>query len=296
LGFILIGGLLFWLSLNQEFVPTLEGNYSLFKVPSLINGLWVYFVVLLVSFLSAYVVHLFNKKHRFVEGNSIPFILFTSIGLSASIVSSISVLDSFALLLSLLSLSLILKIHNQNSILGLLFSSSLLLGVATILFYPSVFLFGILFLTIAFFRPFEIRDYVVILVGAGLATFYFLSISFLLDLELLQFNSNIQLFVFSGANLIPLGFFSLFILVGVVKVFSNRSKFIVRQRNQFVIIGTFTIIQFTLFLLFNEAVFWISIVPILTIYLTYFYKSSNRKWILDIVSLLFIVLLIWLKF
>ena len=240
-----------------------------------------------------------NQSQRFVEGNSLPFILFTSLGLSACMVTSITVVDTFAAFLSLISLLIILQIHNQKTVLGLLFVSSLILGIASIFFYPSVLLFLISIITIAFFRPFEMRNYAVIAVGISLITFYLLCFAFLFDVEVGLSNvevSSINTMISFNSALIPLILFSAFSLIGALTMFFNRSKFVVRQRNQLLAISVYIVIQLVLFLTLGTAVFWICIVPILSIFISYYYKNSARKWLLDIVTLLFIVGLVWLKF
>jgi|AntAceMinimDraft_13_1070369.scaffolds.fasta_scaffold217455_1 hypothetical protein len=79
-------------------------------------------------------------------------------------------------------------------------------------------------------------------------------------------------------------------------MFSDRAKFIVRQRNQLVVISSYILIQTLLSLMLGVTVIWISIVPVFSIFLVYYYKTSARKWLLDAVTLLFIIALIWLKF
>lgn len=297
--FIVLGMVLVWLSMEHVEAIHFGGNYALLDIASIKNNYWLNAIFIIFVFIDAYVVFRINKVQRFVEGNSLPFILFASLGLSASIVSSISIVDSFAVLLSLISLSLVLQIHNQKSVLGLLFLSSLILSIASILFYPSLFIFLIPVLTMAFFRPFEVRDYAVVLVGILLVLFYLFCFSYLLDVSIAVPNinfSNIESMISFTNTLIPLVLFCLFSLIGALKLYFDRTKFVVRQRNQLLAIAVYVILQLVLFLTLRNAVFWISIVPILSIFLSYYHKTYGRKWLLDIVSLLFIVVLVWLKF
>ena len=111
--FILFGTVLLWLSLAHLEAIYFDGKYSLLNISSIKNNSWLNAIFALLVLISAYVIFRINKAQRFVEGNSFPFMLFTSLGLSASIVSNVSITDTFAVLLSLLSLSLVLQIHNQ---------------------------------------------------------------------------------------------------------------------------------------------------------------------------------------
>lgn len=297
--FILFGTVLLWLSLAHLEAIYFDGKYSLLNISSIKNNSWLNAIFALLVLISAYVIFRINKAQRFVEGNSLPFMLFTSLGLSASIVSNVSITDTFAVLLSLLSLSLVLQIHNQKSVLGLLFLSSIMLSISAVLFYPSLFLFSIPLLNMAFFRPFEVRDYAVVLVGFSLVLFYLFCLSYLLDVSVTVSNIDVNIresMIPFALDLLPLVLFSLFSMIGALKLFFDRTKFVARQRNQLLVIAVYVIIQLVLFLILQNAVFWVSMVPILSIFLSYYYKTNNRKWLLDLVSLLFIVALIWLKF
>ncbi len=299
LSFILLGFVLVWLSITEEVLIRFEGSHSLLDTKIIENADWVKILFVSLSVICTYVAHQINKIHRFVEGNSIPFILFTSIGLSACLISSVSIVDTFAVLLSLVSLSLILRIHNQSSVLGLLLLSSLLLGGATILFYPSLILFLIAVLTIAFFRPFEVRNYIVILVGLLITGFYMFSLSFLLDWDFHIFNTEFTSFASTSSfeiDSIPLIVFCLLSFIGALKMFYDRAKFIVRQRNQLIVISFYILIQLALLLTCGYTVIWVSIAPVFSIFIVYYYKTSARKWLLDVVTLLFIIALIWLKY
>lgn len=299
LSFCTLGFGLVWFSIFEDVSIRFEGSHSLLDTAAIKSANWLKLLVITLSGICAFVVLQINKMNRLVEGSSIPFILFTSIGFSTCLISNISIVDTFAVMMSLVSLSLILRIHNQNSVLGLLLLSSLLLGGATILFYPSFILFLTALLTLAFFRPLEIRNYLVILVGLLLTSFYLFTVSFLLDWDLqllkVEFTSFENIASFESSS-IPLITFSIFSLIGALKMFSDRAKFIVRQRNQLVVISSYILIQTLLSLMLGVTVIWISIVPVFSIFLVYYYKTSARKWLLDAVTLLFIIALIWLKF
>ncbi|MDA9783177.1 hypothetical protein N9B55_02065, partial [Vicingaceae bacterium] len=96
--FIVLGMVLVWLSMEHAEAIHFGGNYALLDIASIKNNYWLNAIFIIFVFIDAYVVFRINKVQRFVEGNSLPFILFASLGLSASIVSSISIVDSFAVL------------------------------------------------------------------------------------------------------------------------------------------------------------------------------------------------------
>ncbi len=298
LSFVAIVSVLFWFSLIEGTAIQFEGDYSLIHFPPQKNLEWLSITCVFLSMICAYIVFQMNKIHRITVSNSVSFVLFTSIGFTAFLMSNISILDLTAALLTLISLSITLRIHNQNSVLGLLFVSSFLLGVATIFFYPSVLLLLTVLLTVAFFRPFELRNYVVILVGLTLTAFYILCFAFLFnwDLQLIEPDfSKWGSIVLAEAGTITVIIFSLVTLVASFTMFSKRSKFIVRQRNQLVVIFIYILIQITLSLIFCSEALWISLVPLFSLFILHYYKSLRRKWIFDVLLMLFVFLLIWLK-
>ena len=298
LSLILLGFVLVWHSVAENVVILFKGSHSLLDTAIIENADWLKVLFVALSAICSYVVYQINKAYRFVEGNSIPFIIFTSIGLSTCLISSVSIVDTFSVLLSCISLFIVLRIHNQSSVLGLLILSSLVLGGAALLYYPSLIIFLIAVLTIAFFRPFEVRNYIVIAVSVVLTGFYLFSLSFLFDWEYqlpdIKFVSFKNISPFKTTS-IPLISFCLLSFIGAIKMFSDRAKFVVRQRNQLIIISLFMLIQLVLFLMLGDTAVWVSIIPIFSIFIVYYYKTSARKWLLDVITLLFIVALIWLK-
>lgn len=296
--FVFLGSVFFWFSVNGTLLVNSAGDYSLLEIILNENKMILKVLFLILTLICSYTVYSFNKLHRFIESSSLPFILFTSMGYLACTGDSVSITTTTAIMLSVLALSFILRIHNQSSILGILLLTSLLIGTATILFYPAIILYATVLLTIAFFRPFEVRNYIVVTVGLLLTGFYLFCFIYLFGWSF-QF-SNIEVFNFGAIQVfetgfIPLILFLLFSLLGAMKMFSDRSKFIVRQRNQLIVISIYILSQFALMLLLGITEFFITLVPIASIFLVYYYKMSGRRWIIDIISLLFIVSLFWLK-
>lgn len=293
-----IVSVLFWFSLIEGTEIQFEGDYSLIHFPPQKNLKWLSIACVILTMICAYIVFQMNKIHRITVSHSISFVLFTAIGFTSFLTSNISILELTAALLALVSLSITLRIHNQNSVLGLLLLSSFLLGVATVFFYPSVLLLLTVLLTVAFFRPFEIRNYLVILVGFTLTAFYVLCFSFLFnwDLQLIKPDfSKWTSIALAEMSTVAVFIFSLITLMSSFVMFSKRSKFIVRQRNQLVVISIYILIQIALSLTFRSEAFWISLAPLFSLIILYYYKSLSRKWIFDMLLLLFVFLLTWLK-
>lgn len=152
-------------------------------------------------------------------------------------------------------------------------------------------------LTIAFFRPFELRNYLVILTGVGIVGFYVFSLIYLLPSETsIRFElSGIQL-DFSQLAFNPLQIlFSAISLLSIVVVFANRAKFIVMQRNQLIVISIYLTLSVFLSIFFNSSAIWRGIGPLFSIFMLYTYSIAKRKWLYDVGMLLFIAAVLWLK-
>jgi hypothetical protein len=192
-----------------------------------------------------------------------------------------------------------LKIHNQKSVLGLLFLASLLIGIASVFYYPIIAQLLVIYLTIAFFRPFEVRNYMFTLVGIALTYFYLFCLSYLLDwdLQLSQIElKSLDSLSSLSVETIPILLFMILAGAGASQIAVNRSKFIVRQRNQLVIISIFLIVQFLMLLLLSTRMAWLPMIPFLSVFVLYLYGKIERNWLLDLFLLLIIGSLFWLKF
>lgn len=294
----LIGAILLWVSIDDSQL-SVGGTYCLLDISTELDSGVLKTALLLILFFASIIVFQINKLHRFAEGNLNPFVLFTMLGFVSIFFASGSLLDFLAILLSVFSLFLVLQVYNQKSVLGLLFAASLVLGTASVLFYPILIAAIIPLLTVLFFRPFGLRNYIAIAIGLALPFFYFSCIVYLFNLpwkvENIEFASPNKMFYSLEYVLTGIAFLTLSI-IAAVKVFLNRSKFVARQRNQLSIVNIFMLVQLGILISLQNCAPIAGIIPFLALFLLYYYKKLTRRWAMDVVALLLLCTLVWIKF
>lgn len=300
-GSILLLGLVgLWLTLGIDKVSFVESSYSLID-GVLLSGTVLNKMIYLSGITLGLIIGVrINNQHKFVEGNNLPLYLFCFIGYSCFYFSEISISTVIGELFLMLSLFTLLKIHNQNNVLGLIFVSTFFIGIASLFLYPALIQLLVVLLTITFFRPIELRNYIIMMVGFSLPLFYFYSLSYLFEAELFVPEFGIQSVSVEhnlSIGLLPILFLITLSGVASVKIFSARTKFIVRQRNQLFIMVCFIILQGLLWALVPVAHIILVILPLVGIFFLYLYKKTKKKkkWVLEVILLLLLSSIIWVK-
>ena len=253
---------------------------------------------ILIGIISVGIFSKINNKYKFIEGAGLTILFFTIVGFSTITFAEINLLTSLSFLFLLLSLRVILKVHNQKSIKGILFSTGFLLGIGCLFYAPIVFGILPILLTIAIFRPLKLKNYLLLLVGLAIPFIYFLSFSYLLDIPIgFSFISRADVVpqnIFIIQNL-PLTIFMLLGLLSILLLSSARSKYIVRQRNQLLIIGSYLIllVLYSFVLSMGQLVFFSF--PVLAWCIAYMHKKIEKRWILELFGCLLILFSIWVK-
>lgn len=303
LGNFMVKSFLLILFVVKLSVMDVEGQgaweYSLLKLDFSFNNWIAKTCIALSYFLSTSLLLRINSKHRFVEFDSTPFWFFVTVGFLLAPLDIMYVNVAFAMLLNVLGLSVLLRIYHQPVVGSLIFASASLISIASILFYPSIIFVLLVIATLITFRPFNLKDYLLMIVGFLLPLFYLFGIEYLTNNNWVSamvaipttdvwFQSFNQLSVLFPCFL-PLFVFSLF------KVISYQSKFIVRQRNQLIILFLFIALSFIVSRIVGiENVLFFLLLPVGLFY-NYWYQFVNRKWILDTVLLVFTVASFFVK-
>lgn len=254
---------------------------------------WICFLFGIACIVASLLVMLrINANHRFVDRSSYPFTVFLFIGLTSLPEFLLHPELLFTTFLGILVIYLLLEIYNQPSISGIIFKSAIICSFASLFYLPSIFLLLLILVSISIFRPFTLRNFLLVLIGFGLLYFYLYSLSYIfnwslnfpdeLNLQDGEFITNL----FQKNNLGLLGMFVL-ALVSMANVFSMRQKLIVRQRNQLAVIFIAWLIYFgiSLFSSFSDTL--LMLLSLSSIFFLFFYHSIKKQWILD--SLLIII-------
>ena len=238
-----------------------------------------------------------NREYRFVERDGNNALLFFIVGLIIFPDFQVSFPILSASFMALLSLQLLLQIHHQKVVLAQLFVSSLLACIASLFFYPFLLLLIPIFLTISLFRPFELRNYLMVLVGFFLPVFYSFSIAYLLDenIDWTILGSIEPAFIMPQWEELPYLVFLVFALISGLRILLDRSKFVVRQRNQLSIIFSFTVVLLLISVLISVEQLITPILAVMSLFCAYYYGIARRKWVIDSFLISLIVVYFLLK-
>jgi len=147
---------------------------------------WV--VVFLFGFIciisSLLVIFKMNANHRFAEGESFPLAIFLIVALSSFPAVFMQPELLFTSFLGILIVSLLLNIYNQNLIAGIIFQASFLCSVAVLFYSPSIIFTVITLIGVSIFRPFDIRNLLLICIGFILLYVYLFGLSYIFEWEL----------------------------------------------------------------------------------------------------------------
>lgn len=231
-----------------------------------------------------------NSEHRFIDGGTIPLISFYLLFISFSTQSIIQLDVVISSLLCTSMLWFAMKIYNQNNVMSLVFWCATFVGLASIIYLPSILMILVLFLTIAVFRSFNIREYLIAMVGVLLPFLYSYAIAYLMgnNLGALQPSTGLFSFVKLGdISLHLIGVYGIILLLiwAVFTGLASRSKLIVRQRNQLWMILAFVFVG-SLNLFLFPALYTIPFIAApLALLFHISYQNFRMKWIIDILLL-----------
>ena len=292
------------LSLNiynaqKEKVELLTNSYSLINFPVIESPLLLTSLVIPIIIICCFLFVQINSKYRLVEHEQSPFFLYFFTGL---LVFPFGVLDYTvftALTLCLVTLRVLLSIHNQASVMIEIFLATTLVAIASILFYPAFFFLLLIISAVAILRPFRFKNYVLILVSFCLPFLYLSAFNFIFELELqtngIQFSLVDLSVVLNRANYIPFIIVCVIALLSFIRLFTSRSKFIVRQRNQLAIIYIFTILLLIISFFSGLSSLLVFILLPFSLFFNYFHKNFSRKWIPELLLLVLYISAFFVK-
>lgn len=277
---------------------SIQSEYSFFQLRSLTNFHISNLIYLIQGIVGYLILKTINSKHHYVENADVAILFFYIVGLVSVDFTQMNLGVGFGLLALLFCLQLCLNIYNQKDIRGLIFFIGLVLGLGCLFFFPVLLGLIVVLLTTTIFRPFSLKNLILLLIGVVLPFTYYSTFSYLLDL-------NVELPVVKG-DLVDKGVLLeisklpavLFIILSggaLAYLLMSRSKFVVRQRNQFIVLTTYVIIMalFTYYIKFEQLVFFLF--PLNAIFIAYLHKKMNKKWVLELFCLLLFGYSIWLK-
>ena len=290
----MIGGVLALvvLSLQAYHLTPVEDGSQLIAV-SIVNQKvvipWV--VVFLFGFCcviaSLMVVLKMNANHRFMDGESFPLAIFLIVALSSFPSVFIHPEMLFSSFLGIVIISLLLNIYNQKSIAGIIFQASFLCSIAVLFYAPSIISLLIILIGVSIFRPFNIRNLLLIVVGFLLLYIYFFGFSYLFDWTLqlplnvkLEFSKTIEMLL--DPSKIGVGVVFLIAIIALSRVYAKRQRLIVRQRNQLSLLFAALLLYLIVGLLFSLSGSFLFLFSLSGLFFLFLYHSMNKKWLVEV--------------
>ena len=283
---------------RPESIPTFN-PYGIIHINFRLSKSIMLFLSLVLTYIIYQIILKIDLEHRYTEKSrfilaltfflvlfSFPEILYHSNGFVVTLIIIISV-------------KYLLKIHNQDSVLKLIFRASFLGSLASLIFFPVIIYLLVIFGSIAVFRPFNLKNYLLAIIAWSLPYFYLFSFSYLLDWNLdipfkSVFNQSLltmsnQRFALNTINYILNSGLVLLAIIALLANFSIKQNLILRKRIELSILFFSTILFAILSLLFGINSFLILSCSMGCIFIALYYHSFNKKWIIESI---FIVLLL----
>lgn len=260
-----------------------DGQHLAFLAVDIRLPFWIkYTLCLLILGLNFWQTKKINDQHRFAEGTIIPFAIFylVSISLFSSSFFSLSTLIGSSL--CLLMLNITLAIYNQPNVTQLVFSASVVLGITSILFYPFILFWITLLIAISIFRTFELREYLMAIIGLALPLFYLFSLYYLLDIkeEIPPLKIGLPEFRYSLSYL-GIALFTVMASIAWIRVILLQAKMVVRQQNQMIIFSAFMVIACIISLFLNPSSSIVLLLAPLSLCFHIFYQNLRKKWVAE---------------
>lgn len=201
----------------------------------------------------------------------------------------------------------LLKLYHIEKAYFSTFDLGFLIGISSIIYLPSIFNFLTIWMALSIFRPFNWREWVTPLIGLG--TVYFLSWVFgfwndilgkwtVLGLQFSELNPFVlpefqfnNTFYFPLASLAILFFFFLFVLK------DNFYKRIVHVRKSIQLMFGILLVNFLSYFIQNDpdSTHFILCVPVLSVYLGYYFYYAEKKWFYESLFLLLLLSIVYVN-
>lgn len=284
--------------LNTDLAIFESSDFSLLNIGNFKSFLLNTSLFILEGIVAFLIFRQINSTYKYVENKNLTIAFFTIVGYSTINFVELHLPTGVGFLFLVLAIQINLKVHNQKDVRGILFLSGFLVGIGSLFFLPVLFGLLPILLNTAVFRPFSLRNYLVIFVGSSLPFIYFISIGYLFDFNFhipdLSSNNSVTREIFAVKNL-PALIYLMLALFSLSSVLISRSKFIVRQRNQLVILITYLVlVGFFLFIVsIGQLVFFT--IPLFGWFIGYLHKKIPKPWILELFGLVLLIFAIWVK-
>ncbi|MEQ8910383.1 MAG: hypothetical protein RIC95_14395 [Vicingaceae bacterium] len=236
------------------------------------------------------------QKHKLPEHRGLNYFAFAILFLLFIGNQWIALETALGVFLLFIGFRQLLKIHQQASVAMPLFLSGLCFGGASLVAFQLLLFTFIPFIALSFFRPFKLKEHLILLVALSLPWYYFVGISYLFDQSVVWPNWQISLPPFQTLSTTwfhtaSAAIASIIALLSVFSALGVQSKLVVRSRNQLNVIFTFlglSLLQ--AFLFWSNPLSLLLLTAAFSFFYPWFLQSAKRPWLVQL-SILIAVLL-----
>ena len=290
---------------NNQNETDLSHTLSVIPITTELLGRFLPITSILVCVTIMVLISKINSLHRFSEKSTFIIGLFFFFVFSSYPEAVFNLNNVLSTLFIILSLMIMLNIYNQPSVKGLVFLSSLLISFASILFFPACLFLAILYITIGIFRPFDLRNIIMVMIAFLIPYLYLFGIGYLFDFNVsIPFITALEVFESTGLNhssvwgsaIIPLIGNTVILIYAILKSFSLKQFLVVRQRNQLSIILYSFLLAILFLILYGIENSIALLMATGSLFVLLLYNSVKYKWLIDVLFLVLFSISIVIQF
>ncbi|MEN5235388.1 DUF6427 family protein [Sphingobacterium faecium] len=207
--------------------------------------------------------------------------------------------------ISVWMLSKLLSLYRQHDIKALMFDLGMIVAIGSLIYFPFIIMFLLLWISLIIFRPFNWREWVSPLLG--FATIYFILAVIYLWLGRIQdfysiwlpltktFPTTVEMEIHDYFVLIPI-LFNLILFLFILK--DNFFKSVVHIRKSFQLLFFMLILALGSFY-WNKQItetHFLLCAPPLAIYMAYYFTHAKKKWVFESVYAIIILTILYFQF
>jgi hypothetical protein len=197
-----------------------------------------------------------------------------------------------------------LSIYRRNEVGSVMYDMGLMVGVGTLIYFPFIAMFIVLYVSLLIYRPFNWREWIIGLLGFGtvyffVAIFYYWNDSFDQFYQIwiplaTPFRSNIGIKFYDYIVLIPL------IIILALSAFSLRMNFFksyVHIRKSFQLLFFLFILAILSFYLKQQVRIYhfLLAVPAASIFMGYYFLHAKKAWVYESLYFLLVAFIIYFQ-
>lgn len=277
----------------------LSGLFS--QLPSFVN-----FILFsgLISLEAIYLNLLLNKHEVLYKNSYLPSLCFALVSSASGALLMVHPVHLINLILLKVFDNMFSLFKNEAPVRAL-FDSGFLMALAALLYFPAISGFLLLLLAISLLRPFNIREWLVMLIGYGLPLFFVSVVAFWNEQLLVYWKNYFDNFrqirpqwniVMTTKLQVLAGVMSAFLMMAVLKLRSNYFKNIIRTRTYQQMLFFFLLVSGASILMVNHIamIHFVSLaIPVAVFYAYYFVAAKKRLWMAEGILWILIFTVLW---